>query len=136
MALVYTVTRSGRQVKIPERYEPVEIPLDDFRDDEYTDTDSEDKMSINSDDTDDTFNPAADSEDDEFIDDDEESEMSDDDTVCDSDDSEAEEEEVTNTTTDKKRKKIEKSKENTKENDACTQGKQCTKVKNRKQKKC
>lgn len=38
-------TRSGRQVKKPERYEPVEVPVDDFSDgdvsDDFSDEDIE-----------------------------------------------------------------------------------------------
>lgn len=38
-------TRSGRQVKKPERYEPVEVPIDDFSDgdvsDDFSDEDIE-----------------------------------------------------------------------------------------------
>ena len=30
---VWAVTRSGRQVKAPTRYEPIEVPVDDFDDD-------------------------------------------------------------------------------------------------------
>ena len=58
-------TRSGRISKKPEKYEPVEIPTDDFRPDEYdTDDDSDVSSAIS------YSEEELNTEDEEFIDDD------------------------------------------------------------------
>lgn len=46
-AVAVTTTRSGRQVKAPQRYEPQEVPVDDYTDSEY---DSEAALSEDDDD--------------------------------------------------------------------------------------
>lgn len=46
---VTQTTRSGRQVRKPVRYEPQEIPLDDFKDEDY---DSDDPNGLESSDED------------------------------------------------------------------------------------
>lgn len=40
--IVVAVTRSGRQVKMPVKYEPVEIPKDDFDDSDYDESEEGD----------------------------------------------------------------------------------------------
>lgn len=60
-------TRSGRSVKKPVKYEPDEVPLDDFREDEYDSDDDSDNVSEVSISDDDAYDS-----DDSFIDDEDE----------------------------------------------------------------
>lgn len=60
-----TRTRSGRETKKPERYEPVEIPTDDFEASEY-DTDDDSDVSSTVSYSEEEMN----TEDEDFIDDD------------------------------------------------------------------
>lgn len=76
-----TRTRSGRKVKAPERWEPKEECVDDFRDDEYDSDDGSDVSSIVSYDSEEEEEEDDDGSDleDFIVDDDEEEEVEEDD---------------------------------------------------------
>ena len=63
-----TRTRSGRVSKPPQRYEPVEIPVDDYATDDYdTDDDGDDIDSVEED-SDEEFSDESDADDDGNLD--------------------------------------------------------------------
>ena len=67
---IATRTRSGRVIKKPNRYEPVEIPLDDFKSDQYeSEDDDEDDEDVDSLGTEDEEEEEDGSDGDSFIDD-------------------------------------------------------------------